>query len=78
MNSKHQLKKQIQYKELQIKRLNSNKNSSEVCEHLLNSLILDKAILKKELDELNNNNIIRNIKTFFTKKEKRICDYFKG
>ena len=78
MNNKHQLKKQIQNKELQIKKLHLHQNSSDVCVQLYNSLIMEKAILKKELESLEKNIIVEGIKSFFAKKEKRICDYFKG
>ena len=77
MNNKQQLKKQIQQKELQIKKLHLHQNSSDVCNQLYNTLILEKAILKKELEELNKNPIIEGIKKTFSKREKLICDYFK-
>lgn len=78
MNNKQHLKKQIQQKELQIKKLHLHQNSSDVCNQLYNSLILEKAILKKELENLNKNPIIENIKKVFQKREKLICDYFKN
>ena len=77
MNEKQQIKKQIQQKELQIKKLSLHLNSSDVCNELYNTLILEKAILKKELENLNKNPIIENIKKTF-RKEKLICDYFKS
>ena len=75
---KYQLKKQICQKELQIKRLHLHHSTSEVCEQLYNSLILEKAILKKELEELEKNPLLEKLKKCFSKKEKLICDYFKG
>ena len=77
MNNKQQLKKQIQQKELQIKKLHLHRTSSEVCEQLYNSLIMEKAVLKKELENLSKNPIIENIKKYFPGREKLICDYFK-
>lgn len=74
---KHQLKKQIQHKELQIKKLHLHQTSSDVCSQLYNSLILEKAILNKELELLEKNPIVEKIKRFLPKKEKLICDYFK-
>ena len=74
---KHQLKKQIFQKELQIKRLHLHHSTSEVCEQLYNSLILEKAILKKELEELEKKPLLEKIKNCFSKKEKLICYYFK-
>ena len=76
--NKHQLKKQIKQKELQIKKLHLHLTSSDICSQLYNSLILEKAILKKELEELEKNPILEGIKSVFSKKEKRICDYFKN
>ena len=78
MNKKQHIKKQIQQKELQIKKLHLHQNSSDICNQLYNSLILEKAILKKELEELNKNPIIEGIKKTFSKREKLICDYFKN
>lgn len=76
MNEKQQLKKQIQQKELQIKKLSLHLNTSDVCNELCNTLILEKAVLKKELENLSKNPILENIKKAF-RKEKLICDYFK-
>ena len=78
MNKKQHIKKQIQQKELQITKLHLHQNSSDICNQLYNSLILEKAILKKELEELNKNPIIEGIKKTFSKREKLICDYFKN
>lgn len=77
VNNKEKLRKQIQHKELQIKKLNLQNSSSEVSEQLCNTLILEKAILKKELEELEKNKFVEKIKTFIPRKEKLICDYFK-
>ena len=76
MNNKQLIKKRIQQKELQIKKLHIHQSSSEVCDQLYNTLILEKAILKKELDNLEKNPIIEAVKRIIPKKEKLICDYF--
>ena len=78
MKNKQQLIKQIQLKELQIKKLHLHQSSSEVCEQLCNTLILEKAILKKQLQELEKNPLVEAIKRVVPKREKLICDYFKG
>ena len=78
MDKKHILIKQIQQKELQIKKLHIHQSSSDVCNQLYNTLILEKAILKKELEELNKNVIFEAVKKAIPKREKLICDYFKG
>lgn len=76
MNEKQLLKKKIHEKELQIKKLSLHKSTSDVCNELFNTLILEKAVLKKELENIEKNPIIENIKKTF-RKEKLICDYFK-
>ena len=78
MNNKQQLKKKIQQTELQLKRLSMNMNSSEVCEDLYNSLILQKAVLKKQLENQNKNKLVEKIKSILPRREKLICDYFKA
>lgn len=76
MKTKEQLKKQIQQIELQIKKLNLRASTSEVCEDLYNSLILRKAVLKKELEMLDKNPVLDKLKKLIPRKEKLICDYF--
>ena len=76
MNKKQLLKKRIKEKELQIKKLHLHQSSSEVCEQLYNTMILEKAILKKELENIEKNPFIEVIKKVLPKKEKLICDYF--
>lgn len=78
MNDKQLLKKKIQQKELQIKKLHLHQQSSDVCNQLYNTLILEKAILKKELENLEKNPIIEKFKSIMTRREKLICDYFKS
>ena len=78
MNNKQLLKKRIQHIELQIKKLNSQASSYAVCEDLYNSLILQKAVLKKQLENLDKNPILEKFKQIIPKKEKLICDYFRG
>ena len=78
MNYKQQLQKRIQQKELQIKKLHLHQSSSDVCNQLYNTLILETAILKKELAELDKNKVVEAIKRVIPKREKLICDYFKG
>ncbi len=76
MNNKQQLKKQIHQTELQIKRLQIHYSNNDVCEDLYNSLILKKAVLKKQLENLEKNPIIEGVKRLVPHKEKLICDYF--
>lgn len=76
MNNKLRLKKQIQQIEMQIKKINLCSNGNEVCEDLYNSLLIKKAVIKKQLDELEKNPILEKIKSLIPRKEKLICDYF--
>lgn len=76
MNNKQILKKRIKNTELQIKKLDLHASNSDVCESLYNSLILQKAVLKKELEDLDKNPIIEKIKKIIPHRKKLICDYF--
>ena len=76
MDNKQQLKKRIQQAELQIKKLNTLATDSDVCEDLYNSLILQKAVMKKQLQDLEKNPIIEKLKKIVPRREKLICDYF--
>ena len=76
MNNKQQIEKKIKQIELQLKKLTLTSTGSEVCEDLQNSLILKKAILKKDLEILNKNPIVEAFKKLVPRKEKLICDYF--
>lgn len=50
--------------------------SSDLCENLYNKAILEKAVLKKELEELDKNKLVETIKKILPRKKERICDYF--
>lgn len=76
MDNKEQLKKRIAQTELQLKKLLAQTPGSEVREDLCNSLILKKAVMKKDLENLNKNPILEKIKNLVPRKEKLICDYF--
>ena len=76
MNNKNQLKKQIFQTELQLKKLQMQSNDSEIYDDLYNSLVLKKAVLKKQLEDLSKNPLIEKAKRLIPHKEKLICDYF--
>lgn len=76
MNNKEQLRKRIAQTELQIKKLNLGSSHSDICEDLYNSLILQKAVLKKQLADLEKNPFVENFKRIIPRKDKLICDYF--
>lgn len=75
-NNKNQLKKQISHIELQLKRLQLKSNNSDIYDDLYNSLVLKKAVLKKELENISKNPLIEKAKRLIPHKEKLICDYF--
>lgn len=76
MSNKVILKKQIKNLELQIKKLDQQAFKTELNDELYNSLVLRKAVLKKELETLGKNKFVEKIKSLIPHKEKLICDYF--
>ena len=76
MDNRQQIQKRIQQTELQLKKLSASNSVNEVSEDLINSLILQKAVLKKELEESGKNTIVEKIKKIIPHKKKLICDYF--
>ena len=75
MKKKH-LQQNIEEKESQIQKFKLRLKSSDLCESLYNKAILEKAILKKELEELDKNKFVESIKKILPRKKERICDYF--
>lgn len=67
----------IKEKEIQLSKLKEHIYKSEVCSDLYNKLLIEKAILNKQLDDLKNKSILNRIKHLLPKQEKLICDYFK-
>ena len=69
----------IREKEIQLAKLREHIDKSEVCSDLYNKVLVEKAILKKQLDDLRNNTLANRIKHLLPHRgEKLICDYFKG
>lgn len=77
LNKKH-LQQHIKEKESQIQKFKLRLKSSDLCESLYNKAILEKAILKKELDDSDKNKLIEVVKKIIPKKKELICDYFKS
>lgn len=76
---KKELIASIHEKEIQLAKLKEHIDKSEVCSDLYNKLLLEKAILKKQLEDLNNNTLVNRIKNFIPRRNKKlICDYFNG
>ena len=72
------LKESIKEKEIQLAKLKTHVDKSNVCSDLYNKVVLEKAILNKELQDLNNNDFLSNVKRLMPHKKNLICDYFKG
>ncbi len=77
LKKKH-LQQHIKEKESQIQKFKLRMETSDLCEDLYNKAILEKAILKKELENAEKNKFVEAIKKFIPKKKELICDYFKG
>lgn len=67
----------IKNKEIQLSKLKEHIDKSEVCSDLYNKILIEKAILTKQLEDLKNKSLINRIKHLLPKQEKLICDYFK-
>ena len=67
----------IREKEIQLAKLKEHIEKSSVCSDLYNKVVLEKAILKKELENSQKNKIFENIKNLIPRKKTLICDYFK-
>lgn len=73
---KKQLIFSIQEKEIQLSKLKEHIDKSQVCSDLYDKILIEKAILTKQLDDLKNKSIVNRIKHLLPKQEKLICDYF--
>lgn len=74
---KRELIASIHEKELQLAKLKEHIDKSEICSDLYNKVLIEKAILKKQLEDLQNNSLVNRIKHLLPRQEKLICDYFK-
>ena len=75
---KRELIKSIKEKEVQLSKLKAHVDKSSICSDLYNKVVLEKAILKKQLEELEQNRFMKRIKGLFPRKKTLICDYFKN
>ena len=73
---KKELIKSIKEKEIQLAKLKEHIDKSSVCSDLYNKVVLEKAILKKELEDLDKNKFIDGLKNLLPRKKVLICDYF--
>ena len=74
---KKELIKSIREKEIQLAKLREHVDKSSVCSDLYNKVVLQKAILKKELDDMNKSKLADKVRYLFPRKKTLICDYFK-
>ena len=74
---KKELIKSIKEKEEQLSKLKAHIDKSVICSELYNKVVLEKAILKKELENLDKNPIFESFKNLLPRKKTLICDYFK-
>ena len=75
---KEKLRQSIREKEIQMKKLAPLIEKSSVCSNLFNKVLIEKAVLRKQLEELNNNTFFGRVKRFLPKNQTLICDYFKN
>lgn len=77
-NKVKDLKEAIKLKEKQLAKLKKHVDKSVTCSDLYNKVVLEKAILNKELKDINEDCFISKIKKIMPHKKILICDYFKG
>lgn len=80
MNKKvkiNELKESIKEKETQLKKLSEHVDKSNICSDLYNKVVLEKAELNKQLQDLQKNTLTEKIKNLLPHKKTLICDYFK-
>ncbi len=75
---KRELIKSIKEKEVQLSKLKAHVDKSSVCSDLYNKVVLEKAILKKQLEDLDKNSFVNRIRAMIPRKKTLICDYFKN
>lgn len=76
--NKKDLKKAIKEKEIQLSKLEKNVDKSKICSDVYNKVVLEKAIMKKELEDMDKNKFFEKVKQILPHKKTRICDYFKS
>ncbi|MBR1425198.1 hypothetical protein IJ579_06515 [bacterium] len=74
---KKELISAIKEKELQLAKLKVHIEKSDVCADIYDRLLIEKSVLKKQLDDIKNNTISNRIKHLIPRREKLVCDYFK-
>lgn len=75
---KKDLKQAIREKEIQLSKLEQHIDKSKTCAEVYNNVIMEKAILNKELQDASKNKFSERIKKLIPHKKTAICDYFKS
>ena len=75
---KRELIKTIKEKEVQLSKLKEHIDKRSICSDLYNKVVLEKAILKKELEMLEENKFLKKIRSVLPRKKTLICDYFRN
>lgn len=73
---RRKLIEQIAKKQIQLDKLAEHADNSYICSQLYNKVVIEKAILKKQLDDLKKNKLAEKVIRLFPKKKTLICDYF--
>lgn len=74
---KKDLKKAIKEKEIQLSKMEQHIEKSKTCAQVYDNLLMEKAILNKELQDANKNKFVERVKKLIPHKKTLICDYFK-
>lgn len=74
---KKELIQSIREKEIQLAKLREHVDKSSVCSDLYNKVVLEKAILKKELENSQKNTFMQRVISLVPRKKTLICDYFR-
>ena len=74
---KKDLKQAIKEKEIQLSKLEQHIEKYNTCAEVYNKVILEKAILNKELQDASKNKFLEQAKQLIPHKKTLICDYFK-
>lgn len=74
---KAKLEELIHKKEIQMQKLAPLIDKNPLCSELFNKVLIEKAVLRKKLDALNNDTFFKRVKRFLPKEQALICDYFK-
>lgn len=67
----------IKEKELQLAKLKPHVDKSYICSELYDKVVLEKAILKKQLADFDKNKVVSIVKNLIPRKKTLICDYFR-